>query len=614
MSIKGIFPNRPLAGHDMVPVGPVEIAGHTTPPPTTGIQESPPMAEKHIAGVREVHPEDFGHYRHLPVIVPASLAAGSEILNGQPVAPNSAQLNQVNLDFQAQSIVVDNPSGYTLFFPDLNRQVPGGSYNVIIRCFPAITRLRCIVQSGSQTTSILVTITAYERPFGLSSYWGGGVAPAGSYVSALNVQTQFGAKGDNVTDDTTAIQNAINAAANLQTGRGLVYFPPGTYLISSNIDTKGCHLMGAGLNITYITANTVFTGGMLNSVLGQNFTTISFMTINGNSQAQYCIDGSNMYNSTFQFVRCQNATSHGWFMSSSGVAGQTGAEWLFCWGSTNGGDGFHLQGAGGGFFDGHFIGCETLTNTGWGFNISGGEIRLTDCIATSDVAGSAQLTGGEYTVTNPWFSSNAAIVLSAVSVTGRISVMGGTIQDIQGTDPNTANRNLMRFNTCNSVRVVGTAFLFNNVAGGSDTGLACVFLFTAIRVQLAACTFEGSASVNVTAIQMAGGGGNTFVDIGNMDFSQVGSGQGVVNPAGATFTRWTDNGTLASIGVGNTSVVVNHGLAATPQEVFITPTVDPQFRWWVSTLTATQFTINLSTAAAGSAVTFRWRASIYYGA
>ena len=40
----------------------------------------------------------------------------------------------------------------------------------------------------------------------------------------------YGAAGDGTTDDTTAIQNAINAMPN--TG-GVVFLPPGTYKITS---------------------------------------------------------------------------------------------------------------------------------------------------------------------------------------------------------------------------------------------------------------------------------------------------------------------------------------------------------------------------------------------
>lgn len=44
-----------------------------------------------------------------------------------------------------------------------------------------------------------------------------------------------GAKGDNMTDDTTAIQNTINTARNK---RRVVYFHPGTYLVSKTLEMK----------------------------------------------------------------------------------------------------------------------------------------------------------------------------------------------------------------------------------------------------------------------------------------------------------------------------------------------------------------------------------------
>lgn len=54
----------------------------------------------------------------------------------------------------------------------------------------------------------------------------------------------FEAKGDGVTDDTAAIQAAVNSIATLYSAQqsGTVYFPSGTYLISS----PGISLNGFG--------------------------------------------------------------------------------------------------------------------------------------------------------------------------------------------------------------------------------------------------------------------------------------------------------------------------------------------------------------------------------
>lgn len=56
------------------------------------------------------------------------------------------------------------------------------------------------------------------------------VFPADAGV--INVKTQFGAKGDGVTDDTAAIQAALNAYPN---GGRIIYLPKGTYLVSDRL-------------------------------------------------------------------------------------------------------------------------------------------------------------------------------------------------------------------------------------------------------------------------------------------------------------------------------------------------------------------------------------------
>ena len=71
--------------------------------------------------------------------------------------------------------------------------------------------------------------------------------------SAVNV-IDFGAVGDGVTDDTAAIQAAIDAIGVGQ--KGSVYFPAGTYIITDTINMNGIQgdFFGAGQSASYIKA------------------------------------------------------------------------------------------------------------------------------------------------------------------------------------------------------------------------------------------------------------------------------------------------------------------------------------------------------------------------
>ncbi len=75
------------------------------------------------------------------------------------------------------------------------------------------------------------------------------------HTEVFNVKA-FGAKGDGVTDDTTAIQATIDAVS---TSSGVVYFPPGNYLISATLKQKAAHsdlvMVGAGAELVTITAS-----------------------------------------------------------------------------------------------------------------------------------------------------------------------------------------------------------------------------------------------------------------------------------------------------------------------------------------------------------------------
>lgn len=68
-----------------------------------------------------------------------------------------------------------------------------------------------------------------------------------SWLAEVHVSVKdFGAVGDGSNNDTTAIQAAITAVSSA--GGGVVYFPPGTYLINAalTMGTSGVSLVGAG--------------------------------------------------------------------------------------------------------------------------------------------------------------------------------------------------------------------------------------------------------------------------------------------------------------------------------------------------------------------------------
>lgn len=108
----------------------------------------------------------------------------------------------------------------------------------------------------------------------------------------FNVQ-YFGAKGDGITDDTAAIQSAIDAAA--AAGGGQVYMPTGTYIVSGGEEpSDGClmlksnvYLYGDGMGATTVKvadgSDTKITG-VIRSAYGEETHDfgVSNLTIDGN--------------------------------------------------------------------------------------------------------------------------------------------------------------------------------------------------------------------------------------------------------------------------------------------------------------------------------------------
>ena len=107
-----------------------------------------------------------------------------------------------------------------------NRHHPGGSQS---NSFIPGCRLQAAFSGGLLILALLSSPTAY-----------------GQSVSVMN----FGAKGDGVTDDTAALQNAITS-----TGSGTLNFPAGTYVVSATLNLLSNVTYSSSSGARLITSN-----------------------------------------------------------------------------------------------------------------------------------------------------------------------------------------------------------------------------------------------------------------------------------------------------------------------------------------------------------------------
>ena len=138
----------------------------------------------------------------------------------------------------------------------------------------------------------------------------------------------FGAKGDGVTDDTVAIQNALNAIGVIG---GILYINSGIYKITSTLNLLGVSnvtICGSGIGASIIDGSGV-TGNILN--LGYSSSPPITATLNNIAIEQLSIKGSGtsatnhlvyfggINNITFNFVEFYNGYNEGVYCEGGGV-------------------------------------------------------------------------------------------------------------------------------------------------------------------------------------------------------------------------------------------------------------------------------------------------------
>src|SRR6266700_3013829 len=443
---------------------------------------------------------------------------------------------------------------------------------------------------------------------------GAGAAPAGVLSTPpaspliINVR-DYGAYGDGTTDDTAAIQSAINAAA---TTSGAMYLPPGTYKLTASLTLpatllSGFRMTGAGWGTILALANGVndYAIKFLEAANGLNGAEFSHFKIDGNCTHQTGgggIEANGATNCLFHNLWIHAPYNDGIHIHNGTLTGGFGVQsfvtnCLFDAGNTSAGNGRALS----------LDSTDQIMIIGNDFREMGGSSGAdADCIRDNN--GLSAVIGNIFTSNNS-VSNVGGGGIKTYSNFSRIignqfeSIPGGSIILL-------GNKHI----------VSGNQFL--NIGKGAGSANQASGIYTSANNSIFADNYfntDGSGTNGTQAfIFMDNGTTGNIVSGNQFDVSNGGSGYLVIKLGTSTTNQirrnvgWTtENSGTASITSGNTSVTVTHGLSVTPtlQQIAITPqtSLGSAAFFWVSSPTSTQFTLNVN-ANPAQTVTFSWRA------
>ena len=159
----------------------------------------------------------------------------------------------------------------------------------------------CVVDNGLGTSYISKIPTPAGTPLTDTTYWTVYGASSGAVINLQNqidliheafvIPEMFGAVGDGVTDDTQAIQDAIDAGVN-----NVVFLPKTYKIVTLSIKNKdGFKLIGSGATLkTTATTYAIQMEGTINDVIIEGF---NITADNATSSTNICGIGSNSGNS-----------------------------------------------------------------------------------------------------------------------------------------------------------------------------------------------------------------------------------------------------------------------------------------------------------------------------
>ena len=222
--------------------------------------------------------------------------------------------------FSLANPYVPGANNLSVFVDGVNQYGPGATYAYIETSANTVTFVSGLHVGASVKFTTVQSLTSTQATTAaLVSYTPAGTGAVATTVQAKLRQTvsvmDFGAIGDGTTNDTTAIQTALNS------GKKSIYFPSGTYVITSTLTVpKGVSLFGSGYEVCILNGYGLSNANAIFSLTGgDQFSTIDNFTFKGQASGSKSIGISvnNGYYVNYTNLRFTNL-SYGMYLDEAG--------------------------------------------------------------------------------------------------------------------------------------------------------------------------------------------------------------------------------------------------------------------------------------------------------
>lgn len=443
----------------------------------------------------------------------------------------------------------------------------------------------------------------------------------------------YGADPTGVLDSTAAINQAMLVLSLL--GGGVVNYPAGTFLVGvttaisytySNIYHLGVSRESTVIVNAKANAPAFTVGDGVASLFGGGFSSMRFTGKSGvvgvAGQSAFLIQKAGQFkiqdvfasNATAALYRGAHLINCSQFVVSNlqvqaclndGITNIGGVDGSFtdCRSDANGGAGWNLNASQGGYYKA----CTAFnnTNSAW-FLVSGSPASapnknnfFVECVGDTSGTYNWQISDSQDSVwLGCWGSTQQSITVNTFATGFIVS---------------TQNSKRLTF--------IGCLAITNNSHGFQlqDTGASAP-----VQIIIDGCQFtsNGVAAGGGYGIQLNGNVNNVRINSGNLSANATG---GILNQSAQTDIVVSGNpiGFVANnegsgvVTTTTTSIAVTHGLGFTPNLSNIQVTATSSMAasaitsYWISTPTATQFTVNTNAAVTGASFNFVWRAGFH---